>query len=139
MNQLHPGASRPPPRQRHIVVAEDDVETRRLVAWVLAVDGFRVTEVGDGRELLDLLFEPHDPIDLVISDVHMPRLSGLDVLDACRTNDRLVPTLLMTAYDDDYTRSAAHQFGALGVIDKPLDLDDLRLVVSLVTTGRKRP
>lgn len=138
MGQPQPRSSSSP-RQMHVVVAEDDSAMRDLVSWMLRANGFRVTEVADGRELLDLLFGAHEPIDLVLSDVHMPELSGLDVLDACRTQACFVPTLLMTAYDDDYTRSAAHRFGAIGVIGKPLNLDDLRQVVSLLTSGRDAP
>ena len=118
---------------RHIVLAEDDEDTRSLISWVLKADGFRITEVSDGRALLDYLFRTHEHVDLVITDVHMPKLSGLDVLDACRAQSRFLPTLLITAYGDEYTRTAASRFGAIAVIDKPLDLDDLRSVVALLT------
>ena len=118
---------------RHIVLAEDDEDTRSLISWVLKADGFRITEVSDGRALLDYLFRTREHVDLVITDVHMPKLSGLDVLDACRAQSRFLPTLLITAYGDEYTRTAASRFGAIAVIDKPLDLDDLRSVVALLT------
>jgi len=118
---------------RHIVLAEDDEDTRSLISWVLKADGFRITEVSDGRALLDYLFRTREHVDLVITDVHMPKLSGLDVLDACRAQSRFLPTLLITAYGDEYTRTAASRFGAIAVIDKPLDLDDLRKVVALLT------
>jgi len=118
---------------RHIVLAEDDEDTRSLISWVLKADGFRITEVSDGRALLDYLFRTREHVDLVITDVHMPKLSGLDVLDACRAQSRFLPTLLITAYGDEYTRTAASRFGAIAVIDKPLDLDDLRNVVALLT------
>jgi DNA-binding NtrC family response regulator len=118
---------------RHIVLAEDDEDMRALISWVLKADGFRITEVSDGRALLDYLFRTREHVDLVITDVHMPKLSGLDVLDACRAQSRFLPTLLITAYGDEYTRAAASRFGAIAVIDKPLDLDDLRSVVALLT------
>jgi len=118
---------------RHIVLAEDDEDMRTLISWVLKADGFRITEVADGRALLDFLFRTREHVDLVITDVHMPKLSGLDVLDACRAQSRFLPTLLITAYGDEYTRTAASRFGAIAVIDKPLDLDDLRSVVALLT------
>ena len=121
--------------QRHIVVAEDDAETRELVAYVLRAAGYRVTEFADGRTLLEFVVTTRDHIDLLLTDVHMPKLSGLDVLDECRAQSRFLPTVLMTAYGDDYTRAAASRNGAIGVLDKPLDLQDLRGVVNVLTGG----
>ena len=129
MNALAPRTD-----QGHIVIAEDDVDMRRLIARMLAAHDFRVTEVGDGAELLAYLTSPsRGHVDLVVSDVHMPKLSGLEVLDICRLQGHFVPTLLLTAFSDDYTRAAADRFGAIAVLDKPLELDDLRTAVVLLT------
>lgn len=113
-----------------VLIAEDDPAFRQLLASVLRADGFEVFEARNGAELLDWIDELVDggtiAVDLVISDVQMPVVSGLDVLAALRRRARAMPVILITAFGDEHTHEEAQRLGAAAVFDKPFDLADLR-------------
>ena len=122
-------------RTLKILVAEDDGEMRRLLASVLAKDGYEVIEAESGIELIDFfglaLFEksPCSPVDLVISDLRMPGYSGLEVLSRLRARNCSVPFILITAFGGEEIHRSARDLGAAAVFDKPFDMEDLRTVV----------
>jgi DNA-binding response OmpR family regulator len=115
-----------------VLVAEDDNDMRFLVADALRKDGYDVREAAHGGELLDLLSaqvrNPEIAVDLIISDIRMPVCNGLKVLETLRKMQWKVPVILMTAFGDDGTRSAAEELGAF-LVDKPFPIDDLRTTV----------
>lgn len=133
-----PGAGTPP---MTILLAEDDEDLRSLLAMVLRRDGHRVVEIGDGPRLRAELAMRWGQGDrrlerlLVIADVRLPALSGLQVLSAWESRP-VPPFIVMTAFPDDQVRAQARALGALAVFDKPFDFDDLRGVVR--TAGRSR-
>jgi CheY-like chemotaxis protein len=116
-----------------VLVADDDDDMRDLVARTLRDDGYDVREVRDGEELLaqleDALDRPDERPDVVLTDVMMPRLSGLGVLDALRRARVHFPVVLMTVLKDDSVYLVARRLGAVGVINKPFDMDDLRTAI----------
>lgn len=118
--------------RRHVVIAEDDDRMRHLLATTLRRAGFDVTEARDGAELLECLGELHRnsldgrPVDLVITDINMPTLTGLDVLTELRWDDWAIPVILITAFGDDETHSEGHRLGAAAVFNKPFELNTLR-------------
>jgi DNA-binding response OmpR family regulator len=119
-----------------VLLAEDDLEMRRLVAETLRRDGYDVLEAEDGGRLLVHLTSqnqrPEPEVDLIISDIRMPIYTGLEVLARLRDARWTVPVILMTAFGDSETRARAEALGAV-VFDKPFALDDLRTaVVNLV-------
>jgi CheY-like chemotaxis protein len=96
--------------RRHVLVAEDDAELRSLMALALEAEGCLVSQVKDGRELLELLRE-NCLVDVVISDVRMPGRSGLEALSEFRKSNG------STTF----------------VFDKPFEMDDLRALVRRLT------
>jgi len=106
----------------HIVLAEDDSELRDLLAFVLTRAGYRVTVCENGLQLFEML-ENAAGIDLVISDLRMPALTGLEVLESQNGNPSHPPFICMTAFGDDKTHQEARKLGAAATIDKPFDLD----------------
>jgi len=116
-----------------VLLAEDDGELRSLIAHALRDDGFDVVEVSDGQALVDLLADAVaadgalDGYDLVVSDIRMPGFSAIDVLAAMRPFLTRTPVVLITAFGDAKTHDRALRLGAAAVIDKPFDLDDLRV------------
>jgi DNA-binding response OmpR family regulator len=120
------------PRQARVLLAEDDVEMRALIACALRSDGHEVLEVSDGWQLLQSLATRQLPsdedegIDLLISDIRMPGKNGLDVLAGMRWADWPMPVILITAFGDAKTHAEARRLGAAAVFDKTFDLDDLR-------------
>jgi len=119
-------------RAAQILVAEDDVEMRKLLTERLRREGFEVIEARNGVELIDLISDQilhaggdRPLIDLIISDVRMPGLTGLEALSGLRAGDWSTPFIVITAFGDDDTHAEAHRLGACAVFDKPFDFDDL--------------
>lgn len=114
-----------------IAVAEDDEDMRTLVAEAFRRDGQRVIEFANGLQLLMRLAhgyrrcEPHPHIDLIVSDVRMPTMTGLEILRGLREGRCTTPVILMTAFGDPGMRREAQSLGAT-LLDKPLAIDDLR-------------
>lgn len=112
----------------HVMVAEDDAAMRRLLTRVLSRERYRVTALADGADLLKTLLD--SPVDerpsLIISDVRMPGISGLDLLAALRAAELHMPVVLISAFCDDQTLARAAKLGAACVLSKPFDMDMLR-------------
>ena len=124
-----------------VLVAEDDPEMRNLLDTVLRRGGYRVETVTNGVELLERLdtslSEEGDPVDLVISDVRMPGLTGLEVLEAVRGRTPRIPVILITAFGDQTLHEAAWLLGAAAVLDKPFDLRDMMSRVRALAPARR--
>jgi CheY-like chemotaxis protein len=116
-----------------VLVADDDEDMRALVAGTFRSDGYAVLEARDGAELLEVLEnafdDPRVHPDVVVTDIMMPRLSGLGVLDAIRRANLHFPVILMTVLADHSVYTLAKRLGAVGVLRKPFDVDDLRTAV----------
>ena len=123
--------------QPSILVADDDPDIRDLVVFKLEQAGFEVRAVADGSAALTAL-EDLTP-DLVVLDVMMPGLSGLDVLRQIRTMDRLhgVKVLLLTARARDTDVDDGYSTGADEYVTKPFSPRELlHRVNSLLGRGR---
>jgi CheY-like chemotaxis protein len=122
-----------PSAPKTVLVADDDEDMRSLIAETLRADGYRVMEACDGEELLDhlrrALDDPRERPDVVLTDVLMPKLSGLGVLDALRRVHWNVPVILMTVLGDSSVHTLAKRLGAVGVLQKPIGIEDLRTAV----------
>jgi len=114
-----------------VFVADDDDAMREAVATSLRGAGHRVVEARDGAELLGLL-RAEMPLlrpDVVVADVRMPNLSGLGVLAALQRARWNVPVILITALADESVQTVARRMGAIGVLRKPFETDDLLTAV----------
>jgi CheY-like chemotaxis protein len=122
-----------------ILLAEDDPDLRRMVSAVLAHDGYDVVEVGDGVSMLSYLRACENALpDVIVSDVCMPGYTGLDVLAQLRELGLSTPFVLMTAFPDQCSETAARALGAVTLVEKPFELDDLRMIVmNLVPSPRR--
>ena len=111
-----------------VLVAEDSKEMRRLLVWALEGRGFQVTEAADGPDLffrLSTQASPKASYDLLVSDVRMPHMTGLEVMQGLqRVKHLLPPTILITAFGDEHIHQRAAELGAV-VVDKPFELEDL--------------
>lgn len=106
------------------------MEMRLLVLETLEQDGFVVEAVPDGGRLLvevsHQIARRLEGVDLIVSDVRMPVVSGFQIIEALRAAHCWTPVILMTAFGDDAARAHAEKLGAL-LLDKPFRLDELRL------------
>lgn len=114
-------------------IADDDNDLRALVIETLRASGHTTVEARDGAELLVLLaraeVDPSLRPDVLITDVKMPRLSGLGVLESLRGAKWRPPVIVITVLSDDSIDTVARRLGAAGVLRKPFDDDDLLTAV----------
>ena len=105
---------------RHVLVADDEPHIGRIIKMKLEQGPFRVTLAYDGQEAIDAL-ESQPDIDLVLLDLMMPNLSGLDVLARIRSNDRLkhLPCIILTAAGQEAQHQKAMELGATEFLTKP--------------------
>ena len=106
-----------------ILVVDDEPAQLELVDALLGKRGFEVSLASDGREALKQF--RREPFDLVLTDLKMPGLSGLELLEAVRAWNPEVPVIVMTAYATIETAVAALKAGAADYLTKPLNLDEL--------------
>jgi DNA-binding response OmpR family regulator len=129
----------------HVLLAEDDEEFLALVEHALKGAGYRVTTCSDGVELADhigsyVLTEATDNFDLIISDIRMPGISGMQVLQGMSKWKGFPPMILMTAFGDHRTHDAAQDLGAAAMLDKPFEIDDLvELVNEVLSRAEGKP
>jgi len=104
----------------HVLVADDEPHIGRIIKMKLEQGPFRVTLVYDGREAMDAL-EREPDICLVLLDLMMPHLSGLDVLAAMRADDRWrdIPCVILTAAGQEQQHTNALELGANDFLTKP--------------------
>ncbi len=110
-----------------ILIVEDERSQRELLRDFLAKQGYRVREAQNGDEAVDLV--RHSPPDIVLVDFKMPGKNGQDVLGDVKRLDPEVAVIMMTAYGTIRTAVDAMQAGAMEYITKPIDLDELLLLV----------
>ncbi|HEU4404461.1 MAG TPA: response regulator [Polyangiaceae bacterium] len=117
--------------RRTVVIAEDHDDQRALFALACEREGFDVLEASNGHELVELLRTQHDrgwlpEVVLVISDIMMPGLTGLDAREALARDGVEVPFLFVSAASDPETRSRALVLPSLGLLEKPFEIETLR-------------
>jgi DNA-binding response OmpR family regulator len=105
-------------------VAEDDSEMRALVVAALRGEQFEVDEAGDGRGMWLRTFHPVS-YELVVSDLRLPIVDGLTVLEDLRARAPNMALILMTAFADDAIRARARELGIV-LLDKPFSMGELR-------------
>jgi CheY-like chemotaxis protein len=125
-----------------VLIADDDLEMRRLLAQTLRDASIDVIEASDGvaalTMLLDNEMEPSSDIDLVVTDVRMPGLNGLSLLEGLRALNWHKPIVLISAFADDDLRAEAQKFGASAVLAKPFGLDEFMQTVQTLTDNSSR-
>jgi len=114
-------------RPARILVVDDERSMRELLAIVLRREGYEVLLAENGRAAIDLL--EREPVDLLISDIKMPDLSGVDVLRAAKKIDQDILGIMITAFASTDTAVEAMRLGACDYLSKPFDIDLLKMKV----------
>lgn len=102
-----------------ILVVDDDGDTRALLDRILSVAGFRVIQASDGGEALLKL--GRESIDLILSDIHMPSLDGLKLLEIVHQHRIAAPVLLLTAEPSPDVEARCLEMGAVDYLRKPME------------------
>jgi CheY-like chemotaxis protein len=115
---------------KRILVVEDDASVRTFTARALAVDGHQVEMAEDGMEGLEILTREAGAYDLVLSDIRMPAMDGIEMAKEAKATFPDLRILLMTGYADQRERASDLQRVVLDVVDKPFTLASIRSAVS---------
>ena len=111
-----------------ILIADDDRDIRDLLRILLSKEGYDVLEAEDGREAISQLERKRDDVSLVILDIMMPRMNGLEAASAIRRITD-APILFLTARSSDADKTAAYAEGGDDYITKPFHATDLLLKI----------
>jgi two-component system, NtrC family, response regulator GlrR len=118
---------------RRILVADDDPDALEGLQSLLELWGYQVETASDGRAALDRM--PKILPSLVITDVVMPRMSGLELLEAIRRELPTLPVIVMTAHGTLETWRRATSQGAFAYLPKPLDATRLKTLLAWAFEG----
>jgi DNA-binding NtrC family response regulator len=111
-----------------ILIVDDEASQRDLLGGFLGDCGFRIQQAASGEQALEQV-ERQNP-ELVLLDVRLPGISGIEVLSRIRTTHPTLPVLLITAHADLQQAVASIKSGADDYLAKPIDLEELRTVIS---------
>ncbi|MBZ5525350.1 MAG: sigma-54 dependent transcriptional regulator [Acidobacteriia bacterium] len=111
-----------------ILIVEDEPKMRRLLEISLGEDGHNVTAVPDAET--GLRFLQREPVDLVLTDLKLPGMGGLEFLQEARRINALVPMVVMTAYGSVETAVEAMKAGAGDYVLKPFSMAEMKLVIA---------
>lgn len=109
----------------HIVATDDEPAIRKIMTIMLERAGYYVTTCKSGTELLDLLQRQGSGVDLILLDIKMPGISGLDLLKTLRIAYPRIPTVMVTAFGDLKTGIEAMRRGAADYLAKPVGQQEL--------------
>ena len=121
-------------RPSHILVADDEPHIGRIIKMKLEQGPFKVSIVYDGQEAIEFI-NTGEPVDLVLLDLMMPKLSGLDVLRQVREQERFkaLPCIILTAGGDAKHERDALALGATQFLTKPFSPKKLYALVARLT------
>jgi nitrogen regulation protein NR(I) len=115
------------PEKKQILVVDDEANLRRVLSAQLGRDGYEVHTAEDGEAALAFLKEHH--IDLVITDLRMPKVDGMDLLRAALRDDPSRPVVMLTAHGTVDNAVEALKTGAFDYMTKPFDQNEVRIIV----------
>ena len=111
-----------------ILIVDDELSMREFLSILLEKEGYKTLTASDGKDALTKLSAT--PVDLIISDIRMPGMGGLELLAAAKKFDNNLPVVMITAYASPDDAVTAMKSGAYDYITKPFKLDEIRNVIS---------
>jgi DNA-binding response OmpR family regulator len=112
-----------------IMVVDDEPMVRNLLSQFLTLRGYRVCPAKDGPDALSLLKQEHP--QLVVLDVYMPGMNGVDVLRQLRANDYKGAVIALSASQDEEMLQEMLELGSVDIMGKPVDLERLAMMVEV--------
>jgi two-component system response regulator AtoC len=120
---------------RKVIIIDDDESTRESLLTYLNEQGYETYSAEGGIKGIEIVKKINP--DIVISDVNMPDMNGLDVLEKIKEMDELIQVIIITAFDDMNSTITAMQRGAYDYLEKPIDIVRLKLVMQRAIENRK--
>ena len=114
--------------KKSILIVDDEAPFRFAAGIALRRKGFRVTEAGDGKQALDKVLEARDrgePFHLIVTDIRMPELSGLELIDELKRHEIAMPVCAITCFGDKELVCELYGKGCTDHLEKPFEPEDL--------------
>jgi len=118
-----------------ILIVDDEAQMRDLLVKVLDKNGYQVSAAGDGEQALALLEK--EPVDLVVTDVRLPGIGGLEALKAIKELNPEIVVIIMTAFGSIDQAVQAVKEGAYDYINKPFKIDEMLLTIEKALEERR--
>lgn len=118
-----------------ILVADDEKSMRDFLKILLQKEGHQVTTAKDGNEALSIVQD--SPVDLVISDIRMPGMTGLELLEEVKQISIDMPVIMITAFASPDDAVSAMKNGAFDYISKPFNVDEIKSVITSATAQQE--
>jgi DNA-binding response OmpR family regulator len=126
----------PSPNAR-VLIIEDDEEMRSLLKDFFVKEGFETDSVSNGYDAFGIITKK--PFDLVVTDIRMPGLTGLDILPRIKKIQPEVAIIVITAFGTEEVRRKAFERGAKAYLEKPIHFQELRgLIHDVILAKEKR-
>ena len=106
-----------------ILIVDDEPPIRRFLRTALTAQGYRIDEAADGEAALEFL--AHNTVDLVVLDLGLPGIDGLEVVKRVRAESSVVPIVILSSRDDEAGKVAALDLGADDYVSKPFGVEEL--------------
>ncbi|MCX6600316.1 MAG: response regulator [bacterium] len=119
--------------KKRVLVVDDEQFMVHTLAKILELMGYEPVCAYGGREAFRLYLS--QPVDLVITDLHMPDMSGLELLTSMKAHNPAIPVILITGYGVDSAREAAGKWRADGFIGKPFKVQELQTLIERTLAG----
>ena len=118
-----------------ILLVEDDADTQTALAMLFEIEGFEVITASDGEEAY--LRAVAESPDLIVTDINMPKVNGLDLIRLVRSDGRIegIPIVAMSAVEKQYLNRAM-ELGAIAVAQKPIEFDHFISLIARVVSAR---
>ncbi len=118
------------PTKKSILIVDDEIHVRDGLSEILQQEGFYVETASDGKEAISLSLNKR--FDLMISDIKMPEIDGLQLLDEIQKVNPQIRVIMVTAFGDVQTYLKSMQLGAHEYINKPIRIQELKRVISTI-------
>lgn len=122
---------------KKVLLAEDSLVQRLSLTGILEDQGYVVEPAQDGEEALRLLTGPRQGVDLVITDIGMPKMNGINLCRSIKKNALIkhIPVLMLTSFVDDRNQRSALEAGAVDFVTKPINEQELLIRVESILSN----
>ena len=125
---------------KHILVVDDEANMRNTLTFILEAANYRVSIAESARKALQVIFDANDsncPVDLIITDIVMPDMNGLELIDEIKRLNLELPILVITAYGNRKMTNELNRRGFTDYLPKPFQEDELINRVAALLTKKK--
>ena len=115
---------------KNVLVVDDSAELTHVIAEYLSIHGYHVFTASDGVDALECMKK--ETMDIVVSDIHMPKMDGFTLMTKIKTRYPKIPIILITGFGVSEAKKMAFDKGADAFVAKPFHLKDLKSVIDSV-------